>query len=106
MQSARTESPHTGEEVGTPMPLTPEQRSIRARLAAHSRWANASPEDARRQGEAAQRGLLERFAKDIDPEGSLDPEDRYRRAKHARNAHMARLALKSSQARKAVPDAA
>ncbi len=87
--------------------LTPEQRSIRARLAAHARWAKASPDDARATGEAAQRGLIERFAREIDPDGLLDPEDRYRRAKHARNAHMARLALKSSQARsKAVSDAA
>ena len=80
-------------------PLTPEQRTMRARLAAHTRWSNATADDRSKQGRAAQRGLLERFAREVDPTSNLDPEDRYKRARSALNAHMARLALKSSQAR-------
>ena len=80
--------------------LTPSERSLRARLASHTRWAQTSPEDARKTGEAAQRGLVERFAREIDPDESLNPEERYRRARHARDAHMARLALASAKARR------
>ncbi len=58
-------------------PLTPEQRTMRARLAAHTRWSNATADDRSKQGRAAQRGLLERFAREVDPTSNLDPEDRY-----------------------------
>ncbi len=80
--------------------LTPAERRLRAQLAAHTRWAKADPDAGRRQGETAQRGLIERFAREIDPDGALDPEERYRRAKHARDAHMAKMALASAKARR------
>ncbi len=77
--------------------LTPEQRSLRARLAAHSKWAHtADPTAATAPARAA---FLDRFEREVDPDDVLTPQERARLAKHARKAYFARLALKSAQAR-------
>jgi hypothetical protein len=77
--------------------LTAEQRVLRARLAAHALHAKA-------EGSAhtapARAKFLERFEREVDPDGILPPEERQRRAEHALKAHMTRLALASSKARK------
>lgn len=83
----------------TSAPLTPEQRTLRARIAANTRWAHSSDAQAKANGQRAQRGLLERFAREVDPDGVLPEVERYRRAEQARQAHMQRLALASSKAR-------
>jgi hypothetical protein len=44
--------------------------------------------------------FLARFEKQVDPTGSLLPEERARRATYARKSYMASLALKASQARR------
>ena len=76
--------------------LNPAQRSLQARMAAHSRWAKCDPV----QGTAAARAaFLERFDLEVDPRGVLPLEERRRRAAHARRAYFTRLALRSSQAR-------
>jgi hypothetical protein len=51
--------------------------------------------------QAASPGQLAYWERQIDPERVLSGDERRRRAEAARNAHMARLALKSSQARRA-----
>ncbi|WP_242890126.1 hypothetical protein [Actinomadura litoris] len=76
--------------------MTPEQRSQRARIAALTRW---SREDPRPNGERGQRGLLDKFEREVDPEGALTPAERARRAEAARKAHMTRLAYRSAKAR-------
>lgn len=81
--------------------LTPAELALRAQLAAHTRWANATSDERAENGKRAQRGLLDRFAREVDPDGILPPDERERRATNARKAHMARLALKSSQSRRA-----
>ena len=43
---------------------------------------------------------MARFEREVDPEGALPEVERKRRADHARKAHMARLALRSAQARR------
>ena len=78
--------------------LTPEQRSTRARIAALSRW---SREDPKAQGRKMQAGLMDRFRREVDPNGELPEAERERRAVAARRAHMQRLALASSKSRKA-----
>ena len=83
--------------------LTPAQRTIRARLAASTRWANEHPAEQAKKG---QEGLLLRFEREVDPDGTLDPAERRRRAESARRAHMSRLAFKSSKARSVPRDAA
>jgi hypothetical protein len=76
--------------------VTPEQRALRAKLAAHARW---SREDAREGTAAARAGFLRRFELEVDPDGILPAPERARRAESALKAHMSRLALKSSRAR-------
>lgn len=79
-------------------PLTPEQRVLRARLAAQVRWSRSDPV----AGTAAARAAFdERFEREVDPDGSLAPAERARRAKSARRAYYTRLALASARARRA-----
>ena len=44
--------------------------------------------------------MLDKFERDVDPEGKLAQQERAIRAAHAHRAHMKRMALKSAQARK------
>jgi hypothetical protein len=83
--------------------LTPEQRSLRAKLAANTRWSQDG--DRKGAGKRAQAGLLAKFVDQVDPDRILPEDERTRRALAARRAHMQRLALASSKARaqRAVP---
>ena len=76
--------------------LSPEQRTLRARLAAHAMHARGSTNTA--PGHDA---FMRRFEKDVDPDGVLAPDERARRATHARKAYMYGLALRASRARAA-----
>lgn len=78
------------------MALTAAQRKIRAQIAANSRWSKEDPAASAARGQA---GLLARFEREVDPEGTLSPAERARRAQSALRAHMQRLALASSKAR-------
>ena len=78
--------------------LTPEERTLRARLAAHTSWANTTDRSARTA--PARAAALERYERQVDPDGILPPDERRARAEHARKAHMARMALRSAQARR------
>lgn len=81
------------------MSLTPEQLSLRARLAALTRW---STEDPRPTAERAQRGLRARFERETRERfPNLPGDELARRAEAAFKAHMARLAFASSKARAA-----
>lgn len=83
--------------------MTPEERSLRGRIAAHSKWSKHD----RIEGTAAAReAFLARFERDVDPHGTLDPAERRRRAESARRAYFAKLALKSAQARRGARGAA
>jgi len=78
--------------------LTPEQRSLRAKLGAYSLHAKRDPRETTR---AAREAFDARFALIVDPTGELEPAERERRANALRRAHFARLALRSAQARRA-----
>jgi hypothetical protein len=80
----------------TYMPLTPAQRSLRAKVAAHTLHAQRDGAELTR---AAREAFLRSFEPLVDPDGVLPPDVRRRRAEHARRAHMARLSLASSRAR-------
>ena len=84
-----------------PADLTPAERSLRASIAAHTRWSNTSAADRRRQADRGHAALLATFAEQVDPGGLLNEDERQRRARNAYTAHMKRLALRSSQARRA-----
>lgn len=77
--------------------LSPAERVLRARAAAHTKWSQT---DAVAGTAAARAAFLAGFERQVDPDGSLDPAERQRRAEHARKAHFARLALRSAQARR------
>jgi hypothetical protein len=74
--------------------LTPAQRTMRARLAAHTLHAQGKTNT-----KAATAGFMARFEREVDPEGQLDPEERRRRADSAMKAYMAGLSLRASQAK-------
>ncbi|SRX81555.1 hypothetical protein MPP7335_03307 [Mycolicibacterium parafortuitum] len=80
------------------MPLSPTERSIRSQIAAHESWAQTENRAARTAN--ARRALLDKFEKQVDPDGTLPPAERAKRAEHARKAYFKRLALKSAQARR------
>ena len=78
------------------MSLTPEQRSLRARIAAYSLHSQRDP---RETTKPARDGFMARFEREVDPDGVLPTDERLRRADAARKAHMTRLAYRSSVAR-------
>jgi hypothetical protein len=49
----------------------------------------------------AREAFLNRFEKEVDPDGTLPPEERGQRAEHAKRAYMLQLAKRSAAARKA-----
>jgi len=72
-------------------------RSQAARIAALDKWTHADPV----AGTAAARAtFLERFEDEVDPDRELPEAERLRRAKCARSAYFARLALLSAKARR------
>lgn len=77
--------------------LTPEQRKLRARMAAHSRWAHNDPVSGTAKARAK---FNKRFLDEVDPDRLLPEDERLRRAEHAKSAYFTGLALKSSVARK------
>lgn len=77
------------------MPLTPSERTLRARLAAHALHAQGGTNT-----DAARAAFEAKFLDEVDPDRTLDPATRAKRAEHARKAHFQRLALKSATARR------
>lgn len=73
------------------------ERSVRARIAALAKHASCDGKQATASARAA---FLERFAREVDPDGRLEPEERQRRAGIKRREYMTRLALKSAQSRR------
>lgn len=88
------------------MAMSPSERTMRAKLAAHTKWATTDPVEGTAAARAA---FLDRFELEVDPDCKLDLAERQRRAGHARKAYFAKLALRSAQARRkgaTAPDAA
>ena len=83
--------------------LSPQERKLRAAIAAHQSWANTEDRSARTA--SAREAFHKRFEDQVDPDRTLPPAERRRRAEHARKAYFARLALKSAKARRARAEA-
>jgi hypothetical protein len=75
-------------------------RALRGRIGAYRLHATHDP---RETTEAARRAFWSSFEREVDPDGLLSPQERTRRADHARAAHFARLAYLSARARAARP---
>jgi hypothetical protein len=78
--------------------LSPSERTLRARIAVNASWARTVDRSARTA--PARRAAMQRYEREIDPDGTLDPGERARRAEYAMRAHMSRLALRSVRARR------
>lgn len=78
-------------------PLTPSERSLRARLGAHKLHAT---HDSRELTAPARAAFLAKFEDEVDPDRQLPELERKRRAEHARKAYFAGLALASARARR------
>lgn len=76
---------------------TPQMRSLRGRIGAYESWARTEDRAARTW--PGRKAAMDRFEREVDPDGVLTPQERAKRAEWARKAHMYRLALKSAAAR-------
>jgi hypothetical protein len=79
------------------MSLTGPERSLRGRIGA---YALHSQHDPRVTTAPARAAFLDRFTREVDPDGVLPEAERQRRAEYARKAYFAGLALKSAKARR------
>jgi hypothetical protein len=77
--------------------LTPAERSARARIGAHAQHAR---HDARETTKPARAAMWRRFEDQVDPGRILPEDERRRRAKHAQQEHMLRMAFRSARARR------
>jgi hypothetical protein len=76
--------------------LTPEERSLLAKLGAESSWAKTK--DRRKRTQPARSANFQRFRDQVDPDHELTDEVREQLAVHAERAHMLRLSLKAATA--------
>ena len=70
-------------------------RALIARIGAHALHAAGKTNTA-----PGRQAFRKRFEHQVDPDGVLPADERERRAQHALEAHMTRLALASAQARR------
>jgi hypothetical protein len=78
--------------------LSPSERTLRARRAAHLLHAKYDSGELTKPARAA---FEERFYNQVDPDRTLPEAERHRRAEHAKKAYFTGLAIKSAKARKA-----
>jgi hypothetical protein len=76
--------------------MTPAERSLASRIGAYRQQAT---HDMRQTSKPGRDAAWQRFVVEVDPDRTLPEPERLRRAEAARRAHMARIALKSVQAR-------
>lgn len=81
-----------------------QQRQLIGSIGGHESWSRTVDRTARTA--LGRRAFLERFERQVDPDGTLTPGERAKRAENARRAYFQRLALKSAQVRRGRGDAA
>lgn len=80
--------------------LTPEERSLRARIAGNASWAKTPAADRAARTAPARKALEERFAREAGLTGDEPEAERDRRIAKARKVYYDKLALKSAIARR------
>lgn len=83
--------------IAVTLEFDPAEMAMRGRIGAH---VTHSRHDGRELTAPARQAFLSKFERDVDPEGMLSPEERRRRAEHAKKAHFARLARLSAESRR------
>ena len=76
----------------------PMAKDINRRIAAEISWARTHDRTARTR--PREKRSSKRFEKEVDPDGTLPPEERRQRAEHAKRAYMLQLAKRSADARR------
>ena len=77
--------------------------ALRGRIGAYRLHATHDPKETTK---AAREAFMARFEQEVDPDGTLVPKERARRAEAARKAYFAQLAHKSAKARRRRPQKA
>lgn len=77
----------------------PKVRTVSAKIAADTRWAFEPDRTAATA--PAREGFRRKFERLVDPDGTLDPAERAKRAENLRRAYYQTMALKRENARKA-----
>jgi hypothetical protein len=72
---------------------------LRAQIAAHTKWAYTPDRTAATA--SARDAFLGRFEKQVDPEGTMDPRERRKRAENAKKAYFLALSHRAVAARRA-----
>lgn len=85
------------------MPAPPSERRIQAQIAANESWARTA--DRSKRTAKARAAMLQKFEQQVDPDGTLLPAERQKRAESARRAYFQRLALRSAQSRRRAREA-
>ena len=75
----------------------PDEMALRGRLGA---YVTHSRHDPRAITQKAREAFLRRFEREVDPDQTLAPDERRRRARYARKAYFTRLALKRRKRRR------
>jgi hypothetical protein len=76
---------------------TPEQRSLNAQVAVHTSWANTKDRTARTA--PGTKAFMDRFERQVDPDGEMDPVTRAKAAENAKRAYFLGLSAKSARVR-------
>lgn len=71
---------------------------MRARIAAYRSWANTR--DPAERMKPAQQAFMDRFEREVDPEGVLPVHERIRRAEAAKKAYFTELSYKAVRSRR------
>lgn len=73
-------------------------KDINKRIAAEISWARTYDRSARTL--PAREAFLKRFEREVDPDNKLPPDERRRRADHAKRAYMLQLSKRAAAAHK------
>ncbi len=82
---------------------TPEERALVAQIAAAERWGRTADRSAATA--PARAGLRAKFAREVDPDGTLPADELERRVDHLMRAHMLRMTHKAAAARRKAREA-
>ena len=74
-------------------------KDINKRIAAEISWSRTEDRSARTW--PARQKFPQRFEREVDPDRKLSPQERHRRAEHAKRAYMLQLAKRSVATRRA-----
>lgn len=81
------------------MTRTPAQRSMAARIAANERWSRKTTSERVDATAKARAARMDRYERQVDPDGQLDPAERRVLADNAMRAAMSRMALAGAKKR-------